>query len=153
MVGSNSFFQRYIFPDGELVTISEANLIAEQSGFEVRDVENWREHYPLTLREWVSHMDKRKDEVVRLAGEDVYRTRELYMSASIYAFEVAGISINQSLLAKPANGATGLPLYHMPICIRKSCPLSSSSIYETPQQIISLISMNHQRQKRYCDKL
>ncbi len=110
VVGSNTFFQRYIFPDGELVPISEANLVAEQSGFEVRDVENLREHYALTLREWVSRLERRKDEAVRLAGEDVYRTWKLYMSASIYAFETAHISVNQSLLVKPANDAAGLPL-------------------------------------------
>jgi len=40
--------QKYIFPDGELTPVSEVNAMAENAGFEVRDVENLREHYALT---------------------------------------------------------------------------------------------------------
>ncbi len=43
--------QRYVSPDSELVPVSEADLIAERSGFEVRAVESLREHYALTLRQ------------------------------------------------------------------------------------------------------
>lgn len=53
LLGSGAFIQRYVFPDSELAPLSEVNLIAEQAGFEVRDVENLREHYALTLRHWV----------------------------------------------------------------------------------------------------
>lgn len=47
---SSSFIDKYVFPDGELIAISEALRMAESAGFEVRDVENLREHYELTLR-------------------------------------------------------------------------------------------------------
>ena len=43
-VGTGQFVWRYIFPDGELEPVSEVNLVAEAAGFEVRDVENLREH-------------------------------------------------------------------------------------------------------------
>lgn len=36
------FVQRYVFPDGELVPISDALAVAERAGFEVRDVESLR---------------------------------------------------------------------------------------------------------------
>ena len=52
-VRKDSFIDRYVFPDGHLVTLSEATAAAESTGFEVRDVENLREHYELTLRKWV----------------------------------------------------------------------------------------------------
>ena len=37
---ANGFLGRYIFPDGELVPVSEALHAGERAGFEVRDVEN-----------------------------------------------------------------------------------------------------------------
>ncbi len=49
----NSFMDRYVFPDGELVDINQTLRAAEGAGFEVRDVESLREHYALTLRHWV----------------------------------------------------------------------------------------------------
>jgi cyclopropane-fatty-acyl-phospholipid synthase len=48
-----AFSQHYVFPDGELVPISVSLSAAEAAGFEVRDVESLREHYALTLRNWV----------------------------------------------------------------------------------------------------
>jgi cyclopropane-fatty-acyl-phospholipid synthase len=53
----SSFSQHYIFPDGELVPVSEANLVAETTGFEVQAVENLREHYALTPRHWVKRLE------------------------------------------------------------------------------------------------
>jgi cyclopropane-fatty-acyl-phospholipid synthase len=55
ILGAGSFFQQHIYPDGELVPVSEMNLIAERIGFEVCHVENLREHYALTLRHWLKH--------------------------------------------------------------------------------------------------
>ena len=110
VLGLGSFSQHYIFPDGELVPVSEANLIAEASGFEVRDVENLREHYALTLRNWVRRLEEHHDEAVSLVGEAVYRTWRLYMSFSAVQFENWQIAVNQSLLAKPEKGKVPLPM-------------------------------------------
>ena len=62
-----SFIDRYVFPDGELVPISEALRVAERAGFEVRDVESLREHYALTLRHWVNRLEARRAEAVAAA--------------------------------------------------------------------------------------
>jgi len=110
VLGSGSFSQHYIFPDGELVPVSEANLVAEAAGFEVRDVENLREHYTLTLRNWVRRLEGCHGEAVALVGESVYRTWRLYMSFSAVQFERAQIAVNQSLLAKPDKGTVPLPM-------------------------------------------
>lgn len=109
ILGSGTFVQRYVFPDGELVPVSEANLVAERAGFEVRDVENLREHYALTLRHWVRRLDAHRAEAVRAANEMTYRTWRLYMAASTHGFEVGNISVNQTLLAKPVGGRSCLP--------------------------------------------
>jgi cyclopropane-fatty-acyl-phospholipid synthase len=110
VLGLGSFSQHYIFPDGELVPISEANLIAESAGFEVRDVEDLREHYALTLHKWVNRLEAHHAEAAQLVGESVYRTWRLYMSFSAFQFESWTISIHQSLLAKPEHGKVGLPM-------------------------------------------
>lgn len=110
VLGTGTFSQRYVFPDGELVPVSEANMIAEASNFEVRDVENLREHYALTLQNWVGRLEKSHSEAARLAGEAVYRTWRLYMSVSARLFETAQIGIHQTLLSKPAYGKSSLPM-------------------------------------------
>ncbi len=110
VLGLGSFSQNYIFPDGELVPVSEANLIAEAKGFEVRDVEDLREHYALTLRNWVRRLDAHQQEAVIMVGEEVYRTWRLYMSFSAVQFENWQIAIHQTLLAKPEKGKVQLPM-------------------------------------------
>ena len=99
-----------MFPDGQLVPVSEANLVAESLGFEVRDVENLREHYALTLRHWVNRLEARRDEAIAATNEVTYRTWRLYMAASAYGFEAGRISVNQTLLSKPAGGKSNVPL-------------------------------------------
>jgi cyclopropane-fatty-acyl-phospholipid synthase len=95
------FLGHYIFPDGELVPISESLAAAEHAGFEVRDVENLREHYARTLRAWVSNLESRRDEAVTAAGETSYRVWRLYMAGSAQGFNVGRIAVYQSLLARP----------------------------------------------------
>ena len=109
VLGSGMFVQRYVFPDGELVPVSEANLVAEGAGFEVRDVENLREHYARTLRHWVNRLEQRREAAIQASDEKTYRTWRLFMSASAVGFERGTISVNQSLLSKPDRGQAGLP--------------------------------------------
>jgi cyclopropane-fatty-acyl-phospholipid synthase len=110
ILGIGSFSQKYIFPDGELELVSEVNLMAEQAGFEVRDVENLREHYALTIRNWVKNLADHQAEVERVSNPVTYRTWRLYLASSVHGFERGTISINQTLLTKPVNGKTYLPL-------------------------------------------
>lgn len=105
-----SFIDTYVFPDGELLTISESLTTAEQAGFEVRDVESLREHYALTLRHWVSNLEDHKVEAVSASGAETYRIWRLFMAASAYGFERGYINLHQSLLVKPASGSSGIPL-------------------------------------------
>lgn len=105
-----SFSQRYVFPDGQLLPVSRTLAIAEAAGFEVRDVEGMREHYARTLREWVRRLESRHDEAVASVGETTYRIWRLYMSASVNGFERGVIGVHQTLLAKRDEGRTDLPL-------------------------------------------
>jgi cyclopropane-fatty-acyl-phospholipid synthase len=110
ILGDGSFIRRYVFPDGEVIPVSEVNVIAEQAGFEVRDVENLREHYALTLRRWGERLQTCRDEAIRLTNEPTYRVWRLYMAGVTYGFEHGANNVNQTLLSKPANGDSRLPL-------------------------------------------
>ncbi|MDP9024985.1 MAG: cyclopropane-fatty-acyl-phospholipid synthase family protein, partial [Candidatus Eremiobacteraeota bacterium] len=95
------FINRYVFPDGELVAIGESLTFAEREGFEVRDVENLREHYARTLHSWIGNLETNAERAQAIAGIAAYRVWRLYMSASGAAFTRGSIGIYQSLLARP----------------------------------------------------
>lgn len=118
---SSSFIDKYVFPDGELSTISEAITAAEAAGFEVRDVENLREHYELTLRAWVDNLQRSRRQIEETFSEMTYRTWLLYMAGSAAAFNRGEIAIYQTLLYKTNGMQAKLPLtradWYMPeIC-------------------------------------
>jgi cyclopropane-fatty-acyl-phospholipid synthase len=107
---ASSFSEAYVFPDGELVPINITLHAAEESGFEVRDVESLREHYALTLRHWVHNLEAHHDDALKYVDESTYRVWRLYMSGSAYGFFTGRLNVYQALLAKPdAQGRSGLP--------------------------------------------
>lgn len=105
-----SFIERYVFPDGELVPLNVSLEVAEETGFEVRDVESLREHYALTLHHWVHRLEAHAEQARRVTNETTYRIWRLYMAASEHAFRSGRLNLYQSLLVKPLNGQSGMPL-------------------------------------------
>ncbi|HKA69927.1 MAG TPA: cyclopropane-fatty-acyl-phospholipid synthase family protein [Actinomycetes bacterium] len=107
---SPTFISAYVFPDGELSPIGPTVQSLEGAGFEVRDVESLREHYALTLRQWVANLTGQWDEAVRLAGAGRARVWRLYMAGSALAFEAAAIGVNQVLAVRThPDGRSDLP--------------------------------------------
>jgi cyclopropane-fatty-acyl-phospholipid synthase len=105
----DTFISRYIFPDGELHPVTDIMDSMQRTGLEVRDVESLREHYPLTLRRWLSNLQARQAEATEHAGEERERAWRLYMLGSAQAFEAGEISVFQVLAAR-SGGSHGLPL-------------------------------------------
>lgn len=105
-----SFMDRYVFPDGELVPIAEALETAERAGFEVRDVENLREHYAKTLRLWIQGLEDHKESALRYVPRSTYRIWKLYMAGSAAAFERGDLGVYQALLSRPDHGRSNMPL-------------------------------------------
>jgi cyclopropane-fatty-acyl-phospholipid synthase len=103
------FISRYVFPDGELHPVGDVINAMQAAGFEIRDAESLREHYPLTLRRWIANLAASRDEAVREVGHQRERVWQLYMLAGILFFESADISVYQVLAARPG-GNYGLPL-------------------------------------------
>jgi len=101
---------RYIFPGGELdhLGMSIANL--ERYGFEVHDVEGWREHYQRTTRLWFERLNANKAAAEVEVGPERTRMWLLYLAGCSLAFERGGALINQTLVSKRRKGPSGLPL-------------------------------------------
>jgi cyclopropane-fatty-acyl-phospholipid synthase len=109
LVGTVAFRKRYIFPTGGLVSVSEANLAAEQAGFEVRDVEDLREHYARTLQLWMRNLDSNRDAAVRLVGTAMYRLRRIWLGVAAWQFMMGDTGLHQTLLAKKDDGRANVP--------------------------------------------
>lgn len=106
-----SFSNTYVFPDGELTPINVTLRAAEESGFEVRDVESLREHYALTLRHWVRRLETQHDQALQFVDEPTYRVWRLFMAGSAYGFATGRLNVYQTLLVKPdRQGRSGLSL-------------------------------------------
>jgi cyclopropane-fatty-acyl-phospholipid synthase len=106
-----SFSDTYVFPDGELVPIHVTLRAAEEANFEVRDVESLREHYAMTLRQWVHRLENNHKQALQYVDEPTYRVWRLFMSGSAHGFESTRLTVYQALLVKPGKGGgSGLPL-------------------------------------------
>ena len=115
----SSFIDRYVFPDGELEPLGSAITALDRAGLEVRDVENLREHYTLTLRAWVARLEERWDAAVRLTSPGRARVWRLYMVASALAFQFGEITVNQTLaVARTADGSSGMPMTRVALLAR-----------------------------------
>lgn len=105
------FINRYVFPGGELVHVSQ--VLAEMAAvqLETLDVESLRPHYAKTLSHWVSRLEENYQEAKRLVGEQKFRVWRIYMAGSAHAFERGWMSIYQILCAKPLEkGVVPYPL-------------------------------------------
>ena len=105
------FVGRFVFPDGELVTVEEAIGFARCAGFELIDTQRLRPYYALTLKAWVERLEASAERALELVDVEVYRTWRLYMAASRHGFEDGSLDVTQLLLARPGGDApAALPL-------------------------------------------
>ncbi|MEP6464280.1 MAG: cyclopropane-fatty-acyl-phospholipid synthase family protein [Frankiaceae bacterium] len=106
-----SFLSRYVFPDGELLPLGGVVRALEVAGFEVRDVESLREHYALTLRQWVSNLQESWDAATVASSAGRARVWLLYLAGSALTFEAGRISVHQVLAVKQSStGLSGMPM-------------------------------------------
>ena len=106
-----SFIEQYVFPGGDIPPLPIMLRAAESAGFEIRDVENLREHYALTLRHWLRRLERHHAEALSFVDEATYRVWRLYLAGSAHGFRRGHIAVYQTLLAKlDSSGQTELPL-------------------------------------------
>jgi cyclopropane-fatty-acyl-phospholipid synthase len=100
---------RYIFPGGEVDHLGISITNVERYGFEVHDVEAWREHYARTTRLWHDRLLANRAAAKREIGGIKTRLWLAYLAGCSVAFERGSIGIFQTLASKRERGPSGLP--------------------------------------------
>jgi cyclopropane-fatty-acyl-phospholipid synthase len=100
---------RYIFPGGELDHIGLSLTNLERHGFEIHDVEGWREHYARTCRLWCERLAANRLAAEREVGAGKTRLWLIYLAGCALAFERNTVGIFQTLASKRSRGPAGLP--------------------------------------------
>jgi cyclopropane-fatty-acyl-phospholipid synthase len=109
--GMGDFIEKYIFPGGELLHVTEVLRATAAAGLEMVDTENLRPHYARTLWAWSDSLEAQLDEakrVLRAAGgrqgenaERILRAYRLYLAGSAMSFEQGWIALHQMLSTRP----------------------------------------------------
>ncbi len=108
---------KHIFPGAELDHLGHMIQSMESGGFEVSDVEGWRNHYIRTCAMWCRRLYDRREEASRLVGEEACRLYQLYLAGCSLAFQNGGARLYQVLAEKHVR-RTG-----------SSLPLTRSELY------------------------
>ena len=102
------FINRYIFPGGELDYLGLTITNLERHNFEVRDVENMREHYYLSLKNWSEALYRQYAKAESLIGADRARLWLLYLGMCAMGFWRGAIYDFQIVARKRSTGLAGL---------------------------------------------
>lgn len=100
---------KYIFPGGALDDVGNTIAEMELAGMEVLDVEGWRKHYELTTRLWHDRLVARRDEAIKLVGEDKYRIYVAYLAGCSIVFNRGSARLFQVLASKSVKRAPAVP--------------------------------------------
>lgn len=103
------FLDTYVFPDHHLATIGETLSAGEQTGMEVRDVENLREHYVSTLNHWHHRLESQRYSIEQLTNSKTFRVFKLYLAGTAYEMFKGRVHLYQSLFVKPGSHSCGPP--------------------------------------------
>ena len=108
--GMGDFIEKYIFPGGELLHVSQVLHEMADAGLEMLDTENLRPHYARTLWAWSDALESQLDEAARVLAatsrpgdaERILRAYRLYLAGSAMSFEHNWISLHQLLASRPS---------------------------------------------------
>jgi cyclopropane-fatty-acyl-phospholipid synthase len=101
---------KYVFPGSELDAIGHSLAAMEAAGFEIHDVEGWREHYARTCRLWHQRLVANEAKAVALVGREKYRIWIAYLAGVSFAFADGSLRIYQTVATKHrGKGASGMP--------------------------------------------
>jgi cyclopropane-fatty-acyl-phospholipid synthase len=107
--GMGEFIEKYIFPGGELLHVSQVLRDMAVCGLEMVDTESLRPHYARTLWAWSDALESRLDEAQRILrttgnatdAEKVLRAYRLYLAGCAMTFEQGWIGLHQILATRP----------------------------------------------------
>lgn len=107
--GMGDFIEKYIFPGGELLHVSQVLREMAAGGLEMLDAENLRPHYARTLWAWSDALEAQLPQAQELlartgrAGDaaKVLRAYRLYLAGCAMSFEQGWIALHQVLASRP----------------------------------------------------
>ena len=98
------FIEKYIFPGGELLPVSEVMHHMARANFELVDAENLRPHYAQTLWAWSDRLESRLDEARGVLmkyhptnAEKILLAYRLYLAGCAVGFERGWTALYQML--------------------------------------------------------
>jgi cyclopropane-fatty-acyl-phospholipid synthase len=100
---------KHFFPGAEFDHIGLLLTNFERFGFEVHDVEDWREHHARTCKIWHDDLYKNRERAIATGGLTNTRMWLTWMAACSIAFERNTASVYQTLVSKRRRGPSGLP--------------------------------------------
>lgn len=103
------FITSYVFPNGDLDHVSHILSVMEDENWEIRDVEQLREHYARTCRQWCEGLMANREHALRLVSEKTYRIWVLYLAGSSVHFGDGSIGLYQVVAAKRDPRARAVP--------------------------------------------
>jgi len=82
----NAWIDKRIFPNAYPPSISEIMPIFEPNGLSILDIENLRQHYTQTLRDWLQRYEEHLPEIRKHFDEPFVRAWRLYLAGSAASF-------------------------------------------------------------------
>jgi len=110
----NTFLNKYMFPGGELMKEKDLMDVAELSGFELLGAENLRVHYIKTLADWIAMMESKKDKLLNIVSENVYRIYHVFFIGSLISFRQKEIALFQNLFYKTDQNLSYIDFFTTP---------------------------------------
>lgn len=110
--GMGEFIEKYIFPGGELLHVSEVAEYMAAADLELVDAENLRPHYAKTLWAWSDNLEGKLIEARHVLGqsnperaENILQAYRLYLSGSALGFERGWMSLYQMLATRKGSAS------------------------------------------------
>ena len=92
---TDAFTRKYIFPGGYIPSLSETLAASEKVKLIASDIETWRVHYALTLRQWYRRAFDSRAAIEAMMDPSFYRMWIFYLAGATAAFESGGMCNHQ----------------------------------------------------------
>lgn len=100
---------RYVFPGVQVDHIGMLIDNLQRHGFELHDVESWREHFARTCRHWHDRLLAQRIAAEREVGSEKTRLWLVYLLGCSIAFERGALEIFSTLASNRVKGRSALP--------------------------------------------
>jgi cyclopropane-fatty-acyl-phospholipid synthase len=86
---------KYIFPGMYLPTLGEISDHMAAAGLHITDIENLRQHYALTLENWIERFESNLDQIAKLFDERFVRMWRAYLNIACAGFKFGDLNLWQ----------------------------------------------------------